>query len=175
MKKKPAIINKAENIKSGFSRLVRYLTQKAKWPKNYLIQAVPTLRNNFAKKVLVYNSVFTAQVTHTILARALCDETKILTNTETETFYPRQIFLIPIPRLLFRDQIFQDRYRDSFSETKFSDTDTETFLTRLNISVPIPRRFFSRLNFSIPRLTKKLSWVLRLRPRPRLLHMIDKF
>ena len=42
----------------------------------------------------------------------LCDETKILTNTETETFYPRQIFLIPIPRLFFRDQIFRYRYRD---------------------------------------------------------------
>ena len=38
---------------------------------------------------------------------SLCDETKIL--TETETFYPRQILPIPILRLFF-------------SETKFSDT-----------------------------------------------------
>ena len=36
----------------------------------------------------------------------LCDETKILTDTETETFYPRQIFPVLIPRLFFRDQIF---------------------------------------------------------------------
>ena len=38
---------------------------------------------------------------------SLCDETKIL--TDTETFYPRQILPIPIPRLFFLDQIF--RYR----------------------------------------------------------------
>ena len=54
----------------------------------------------------------------------MCDETKIL--TDTETFYPRQILPIPIPRLFFRDQILQDRYRDFFFETKFFDTDTET-------------------------------------------------
>ena len=75
-------------------------------------------------------------------SQSLCDETKILTDTETETFYPRQIFPIPIPRLFFRDQIFRDRYRDFFSETKFSDTNTETFLTRPNLSIPIPRLFF---------------------------------
>ena len=65
--------------------------------------------------------------------------TNFLTETETETFYPRQIFPIPIPRLFFRDQIFRDRYRDFFSETKFSDTDTETFFPRPNFPIPIPR------------------------------------
>ena len=78
---------------------------------------------------------------------SLCDETKILTDTETETFYPRQIFPIPIPRLFFRDQIFRDRYRDFFSETKFSNTDTETFLTRPNFSIPIPRLFLRDQKF----------------------------
>ena len=77
----------------------------------------------------------------------LFDETKILTDTETETFYPRQIFPIPIPRLFYRDQIFRDRYRDFFSETKFSDTDTETFFPRPNFSIPIPRLFFQDQNF----------------------------
>ena len=43
---------------------------------------------------------------------ALCDETKMLTDTNTKTFYQRPIFPIPIPLL--------------FSENKFSDTDTET-------------------------------------------------
>ena len=134
----------------------------------------------------------------------LCDETKILTDTETETFYPILIFPIPIPRLFYRDLIFRDRYRDFFSETKFSETDTETFFPRPNFPRPIPRlifrdqifrdryrdfisetkfsdtdteTFFPRPNFSIPipRLPKKLSWVSRQRPRPRLLHMIDKF
>ena len=62
-----------------------------------------------------------------IIPETLCDETKFFTDTETETFYPRQIFPIPIPRLFYRDQIFRDRYRDFFSETKFSDTNTETF------------------------------------------------
>ena len=78
----------------------------------------------------------------TIHQPTLCDETKILTDTKTETFYPRQIFPIPIPRLFFRDQIFRDRYRDFFSETKFSDTDTETFFPRQNFSRPIPRLSF---------------------------------
>ena len=96
----------------------------------------------------------------------LFDETKILTDTETETFYPRQIFPIPIPRLFFRDQIFRDRYRDFFSETKFSNTDTETFLTRPNFSIPIPRLFFETKTFDTDTETlKKLSWVSRLRPR----------
>ena len=69
--------------------------------------------------------------------RVPCDETKIL--TDTETLYPRQIFPIPIPRLFYRDQIFRDRYRDFFSETKFSDTNTETFFSRPNFSIPRPR------------------------------------
>jgi len=63
---------------------------------------------------------------------SLCDETKILTDTETETFNPRQILPIPIPRL--------------FSETKFSKTDTETFFPRPNFLRLIPR-LFSETNF----------------------------
>ena len=43
------------------------MAQKLLWRTQ--IQAVPTLRSNFAKKILVYDSVFTAQLTHTILAR----------------------------------------------------------------------------------------------------------
>ena len=76
----------------------------------------------------------------------LCDETKILTFTDTETFYPRPIFPIPIPRL--------------FSDTKFSDTDTETF-------------FRDQFFYTDTKTLKKLSWVSRLRPR--LLNMIDNF
>ena len=34
-----------------------------------------------------------------------CDETKIL--TETETFYPRQILPIPIPRLFFDPKLLR--------------------------------------------------------------------
>ena len=44
--------------------------------------------------------------------RDFFSETKF-SETDTETFFPRPNFPIPIPRL--------------FSETKFSDTDTETF------------------------------------------------
>ena len=43
------------------------MAQKLLWRTH--IQAVTTLRSNFAKKILVYDSVFTAQLTHTILAR----------------------------------------------------------------------------------------------------------
>ena len=36
-------------------------------------------------------------------------------------FWPK-----PIPRLFFRYQIFQNQYRDFFSDTKFSETETDT-------------------------------------------------
>ena len=59
---------------------------------------------------------------------------KILTNTETKTFYSRQFFLYQY-RDFFRDQIFRYRYqdffryqifkyRDFFNEPKFFDTET---------------------------------------------------
>ena len=74
----------------------------------------------------------------------VCYETKILTDTETEAFYPRQFFPTPIPkffvprsnfprpipRLFSRYKIF--RYRYFFNETKFFDTDTKTFSSRPN-------------------------------------------
>ena len=60
-------------------------------------------------------------------------------DTNTETFFPRPNFPRPIPRLFFRDQIFQYRYRDFFNETKFFDTDTETFFSRPKLLIPIPR------------------------------------
>ena len=74
-----------------------------------------------------------------IMSAALCDETKFLTDNETS--YSRQIFLIPIPRLFYRDQIFQDRYRDFFSETKYFDIDRETFFRDqiFGYRLPIPR------------------------------------
>ena len=72
---------------------------------------------------------------------ALNDDTKILTETDTETFFPIPNFPKPIPRLFFRYQIFRNRYRDFFSDTKFSETDTETFFPIPNIPKPIPRLF----------------------------------
>ena len=68
------------------------------------------------------------RLTHRIISHPLCDETKNLTDTDTETF--------------IRDQIFRYRYRDFLSETKFSETDTETFFPRPNFPIPIPRLFF---------------------------------
>merc|ERR1712013_638514 len=59
---------------------------------------------------------------------SLNDDTKILTETDTETF--------------FRYQIFRNRYRDFLSDTKFSETDTETFFPIPNFPKPIPRLFF---------------------------------
>ena len=60
-------------------------------------------------------------------------------DTNTETFFRRPNFPRPIPRLFFRDQIFQYRYRDFFNETKFFDTDTETFFSRPKLLIPILR------------------------------------
>ena len=50
-----------------FSNSKGQMAQKLLWRTH--IQAVTTLRSNFAKKILVYDLVFTAQLTHTILAR----------------------------------------------------------------------------------------------------------
>ena len=59
--------------------------------------------------------------------KALNDNTKILTETDTETFFPILNFPKPIPILFFRDQKFWNRNRDFFSDTKFSETKTDTF------------------------------------------------
>jgi len=64
-------------------------------------------------------NVFEERNFQNFLPGSLCDETKILTDTKTETFYPRQIFPIPKPRLFFRYQIFRDRYRDFFPRPNF--------------------------------------------------------
>ena len=45
--------------------------------------------------------------------KAVCDETQNLNDTDSETFFGYQIFVIPIPRL--------------FSVPKFFETDSETF------------------------------------------------
>merc|ERR1712116_92828 len=50
----------------------------------------------------------------------------------------RYRFLKPIPRLFFRYQIFRNRYRDFFSDTKFSETDTETSFPIPNFPRPKP-------------------------------------
>ena len=60
----------------------------------------------------------------------MCDETIIL--TETETSYRKLNFPKPKPRLFFQDQIFD-------TETKFSKTYTETFFLRPFFSKPKPR------------------------------------
>ena len=56
-------------------------------------------------------------------SRALNDDTKNLTETDTETFFTIPNFLKPKPRL-------------------FSETETDTFLPRPNFPKPKPRLFF---------------------------------
>ena len=58
------------------------MAQKLLWRTH--IQAVTTLRSNFAKKILVYDSVFTAQLTHTILAREKANIYLKLNNSWTD-------------------------------------------------------------------------------------------
>ena len=52
----------------------------------------------------------------------LNDDTKILTQTDTETFFTIPNF--PKPRLFSETKFFRNRNRDFFSETKFSETET---------------------------------------------------
>ena len=57
-------------------------------------------------------------------------------------FWPK-----PIPRLFFRYQIFRNRYRDFFSDTKFSETDTETLKKLAKVSKP--RSFETEMSISV--------------------------
>ena len=71
-------------------------------------------------------------------SQSLNDATKILTETDTETFFLLANFAKPKPRLFFWDHNFRNRNRHFFSETKFSETKTETFFPRPNSPKPIP-------------------------------------
>merc|ERR1711978_133296 len=73
-----------------------------------------------------------ARVCHT-----LNDDTKILTETDTETFFPIPNFPKPITRLFFRYQILRNRYRDFCSDNKFSETDTGKFGIGKKVSVSV--------------------------------------
>ena len=77
----------------------------------------------------------------------LNDDTKILTKTDTETFFQDQIFLKPKPILFFRDQIFRNRNRDFFPTPNipkprpiFFETETERFLPKQNFAKPKPSK-----------------------------------
>ena len=65
-----------------------------------------------------------SQTAASLASAPLNDDTKILTETDTETFLPIPNFSKPKPRFFFRDQILQNQNRDFFSETKFSETET---------------------------------------------------
>ena len=67
----------------------------------------------------------------------LNDDTKILTETDTETFFPIPNFPKPKPRL--------------FPRPNFSETETDTFLPRPNFSETETEFFFPKPNFSKPK------------------------
>ena len=100
----------------------------------YSLQAVFVIKavgNQISTMDLCYHPIVQPRGVNQCVTRP-----KILTNTETKTFYSRQFFLYQY-RDFFRDQIFRYRYqdffryqifkyRDFFNEPKFFDT--ETFL-----------------------------------------------
>ena len=93
---------------------------------------------------------------------SLNDNTKILTKTDTKTFFPIPNFPKPKPILFFRDQIFPNRNRYFVFETKFCDTETDTFFWRPNFPKPKPRLVpetkFSETNYpSPPKIGKSLE------------------
>ena len=70
------------------------------------------------------------------LPPTLNDDTKILTETDTEIFFPIPNFPKPIPRLFSDTKFFRNRYRDFFSDTKFSETETDTLKKLAKVSKP---------------------------------------
>ena len=92
------------------------------------------------------NAMSSSAIAISKIYRSLTDETKILTYTETATFYPRQYFFwdqygdfFPRPnfliqRLFFQDQIFL--IPRLFPKTKFSDTATDATKKLAKVSRP---------------------------------------
>ena len=70
------------------------------------------------------------------LSEPLNDDTNILTETDTETFFSDTKFSETKTETFFRNKIFQNRNRCFFPETKFSET--ETFFPRPNSPKPKP-------------------------------------
>ena len=72
---------------------------------------------------------------------SLNDDTKILTETETDTFLPRPNFPKPKPKLFSETKFFRNRNRDFFSETKFFETETLKNLAKVSRLRPKPILF----------------------------------
>ena len=77
-----------------------------------------------------------------VTSSALNDDTKILTETDTEIFFPIPNFPKPKPRFFFPDQIFPKPKPILFSETKFPETKAETFFQDQIFPKPKPTLFF---------------------------------
>ena len=101
----------------------------------------------------------------------LNDNTKILTETDTETFFTIPNFPKPKPILFFRDQIFRNRNQDFFPRPIFSQTKTDTFFSATNFFWNRNRDFFSETKFFETETLKNLAKVSRPRPKPRLLNI----
>ena len=84
--------------------------------------------------------------------------------SETETFFPRPNFPKPKPILFIRDQIFRNRNRDVFSETKFSEI--ETFFPKPNSLKPKPLKKLTKV--SKPRSFETEISISEAPPPPRL-------
>ena len=103
---------------------------------------------------------------------ALNDDTKILTETDTETFFTIPNFPKPKPRLFSETKFLRNRNRYFSSETKFFETETETFFRDQIFPKPKLRLFSETKFFQTETETlKNLAKVSRPRPKPRLLNI----
>ena len=89
-----------------------------------------------------FTSSSAAALQSLLLSVPLNDDTKILTETNTETFFTIPNFPKPKPRLFSDTKFFRNRNRYFSSETKFSETETETFFRDQIFPKPRPRLFF---------------------------------
>ena len=69
----------------------------------------------------------------------LNDDTKILTETDTKTFFYDTKFSETETKTFFRDQIFPKPKPRLFYETKFFETETETLKNLAKVSRPRPK------------------------------------
>ena len=124
---------------SGSQGFIQKQSKKILLTRNCLL---PKLFNRrISQPTQGYFDIFPAPV-HNIkisISQALNDDTKILTETDTETFFTIPNFPKPKPRLFSETKFFRNRNRYFSSETKFSETETETFFPKPNFPIPKPK------------------------------------
>ena len=116
----------------------------------------PPRYSSFVLKVLILHQENSTSLQQS--SPPLNDDTKILTESDTETFLTIPNFLKPKPRLFSETKFFWNRNQDSFSEIKFFWNQNQDFSSDTKFSETETNTFFPIPNFSKPKLNSSKIW-----------------